>query len=157
MTTIAVCRRSGRMFADSNAIDGGGLKFKTCKIVKTCDGLLGTAGNVKATELLTDWLKTRGKDWAEIPTFGEDDEVEGIALTAEGILLYSACVFPVPVDEDYFAVGTGANMVMAVLRYQEMKKLPYNMMEAMQVACDVDTNSALPIQVAELKKKKRKK
>jgi len=157
MTTIAVCRRTGRMFADSKATDGGGLAFKTPKIVETVDGLLGTAGDLKATEVLTDWLKTHGEDWAEMPTFEEGDEVEGLSLTAEGILFYAKCVFPVTVDEDYFAVGTGADMVMAVLSYQRMKNLPYSMLEAMQVACDVDTNSGLPIQVAELKKKNRKK
>lgn len=159
MTTIAACRRTGRMFADSNCTDGGQLRFKSRKIVETRDGLLGTAGDLKYTEILTDWLKTGGKDWAEMPSFGDDDdeaECEGLALTAEGILFYSACVFPVSVEQDYFAIGTGADMVMTVLRYQEIKGLPYDMTEAMEVACDVDLNSGLPIQIVELKKKKKK-
>lgn len=155
MTTVAVCRRTNRMFADTRVVDSC-LTFKSSKIVPTKEGLLGSAGSAKSCEILGDWLKSRGKEWGEFPTFSDEEAVEGLELTEAGILFYQSSVFPMRVEQDYYAIGSGAPMVMAVLRYQEMHGLEYNMLDAMKVACEVDTGSGLPIDVVELKIKKKR-
>lgn len=152
MTTVVCCMSERKMYADSKSTTGT-WKFRTPKIEQIKEGLIAAAGELKLTERLINFLKNGG----EPPVFTEDEDVEAIALTPTGILFYTDCAFPVVVEEDVFAIGTGGSIVMGVLAHQRRLGMPRDILAAMEVALDVDDNSGPPIQVVELKKKKGKK
>lgn len=114
--------------------------------------LFGAAGESSATEI---FMRAYPR-LPRIPVEAKELEFNGLALTVKGkIVTYDDKMNPLEVEEDYYAIGTGAMAVMAVITAALKEGRTPDPVLAVEVACAVDVNSGLPVEVWELKKGKR--
>ncbi len=156
MTTVIGCRPLLTMVADSRISHGDG-KFKSSKkILKVGKYLAGCAGDyAPALTYLKTFANTAremdGKTTPNLPAF--EQEFELLVLSEFGLWIYGQDGTPIEVEEDFYSIGTGAGFAEASLRTQEMLLVPWNLPMALEIACDQDPNSALPMVELSLTKK----
>ena len=68
-----------------------------------------------------------------------DADVTILELRLDGIWIYESCIIPARIKNDFWAVGTGAGYAIAAMH---LGKSPA---EAVEIACQYDTSSNLPI------------
>lgn len=136
------------MVADSRITHGDGKFTSRKKIQKVGKYLAGVAGEYAPA--LT-YLKTfanaaremDGKTTPNLPAF--EQEFELLVLSEFGLWIYGQDGTPIEIEEDIYAIGTGAGFAGASLRTQEMLRLPWDLPMALEIACGQDVNSALPM------------
>lgn len=156
MTTVIACRPLLTMVADSRITHGDGKFTSRKKIQKVGRYLAGVAGEyAPALTYLKTFANTAremdGKTTPNLPAF--EQEFELLVLSEFGLWIYGQDGTPIEVEEDIYSIGTGAGYAEASLRTQEMLMIPWNLPMALEIACDQDANSALPM--VELKLTKR--
>lgn len=134
MTTVAADARTGVMVADSMVSDGD-VKTRMTKISRHGDLLVGVAGEVPDIEAWLKWF--RGGQRGAGPKL---TNFTALVLGPEG-LRHWHCTQEMPVECGYHAVGSGAKAALALLI------AGHTCQEAVEIACEVDASSSLPVQV----------
>lgn len=158
MTTVIACRSTLTMVADSRIAHGDGKFTSRKKIQRVGKYLAGVAGDYGPA--LT-YLKTfanaaremDGKSTPQLPPF--EQEFELMVLSESGLWLYSSDGSTIEIEDDYYHIGTGGSFAGAALMTQELMLQPCNLEMAMEVACEFDPNSALPLVSLSLTPRKR--
>ena len=140
MTTIAANRKE--MAGDSRCTDGD-TSFRTRKLWRFGDVIVGAAGNNAGIAKFRDWIKEGDPDM-EPPKFGKDDELQALVLTPAGIFSYGKDCMPDEILDDFYAVGTGAHAALAAMH------LGCSPTDAVAVACKVDNGTGEPVQTMRL-------
>lgn len=140
MTTIVCDRRS--MAADKRMSDSGIPNFKTTKIHRINGSLIGFCGNAEQALQFIEWRRTPGAK----PTFSEAC-FEALELTAGGDLIWwGAEMVAVNVEDDFFAIGSGAPYAMGALAAGVKLK------KAIQIAAQYDSATGAEVQTMTLGK-----
>jgi 20S proteasome alpha/beta subunit len=110
MTTVAY--RDGVMAADKNM---GGYKGQVTKVYRVGDCLVGCSGDNFATLLkVVDWMQ-EGAEEDSKPELG-DSSVHILLVDSNGeIFLYNNDLYPMPLEQDFFAVGSGMDYAMGAM------------------------------------------
>ena len=141
------------MASDSRGTIFDSYLFNSVKIQRVKGMVVGGAGDGENVNLLIEWARS-GFKGASKPTFRKkvadekDDDPEGILLILkeDGIyLLTNSDSEPEKITGDFYAVGSGHQAAMTALK---LKQTPE---QAIELACDVDKESGLPVQVLSLK------
>jgi hypothetical protein len=148
MTTIACDRTT--MVADSKVSIPGAQPYPADKIIRVGNRLLGACGH---NGDCTRWLQWAAKDFkGKEPKWVEskpEDAVLGIVLDKDGIYVWNfGDPEPERINLDQYAVGSGG---LAARVAMILGKTP---IESVELACTVDDNSDLPLQVLHLDPKK---
>jgi len=139
MTTIVANRRC--MAADQRVTDGSRI-FRTRKLRRIGEAVIGAAGTGPAIAKFLTWLEAGQQDTP--PKFAKDDELEAIVLTPAGLFVYdTACVCEEVLDE-FYAVGSGST---AALGAMHMGADP---VRAVEIAALVDNSTGGPIDMLRL-------
>ena len=144
MTTIATNRQA--MVADSKVTMGNGVSYPATKIVKCKDAIVGAAGASGDCSRFIEWASAgfKGKPKFETPQ-GDDDSIDALILTKEGIFFYcQEYSAPEKINAEFFAIGSGGKAARLAMI---LGKTPQ---EAVELTCQVDDNSGLPLQILEL-------
>lgn len=157
MTTVIACRPLLAIIADTN-VSHGEVNFKNRrKIRRAGKYLLGVAGDFShALRYASDFVeKARGMDGRTVPTLDAMDGVfELLVLSEHGMWLYGDDGTPIEVEEEWYAIGTGAVAAGASLMTQERTCTAYDLQMALEIACENDSGSRLPGVTLALKGKK---
>lgn len=145
MTTIACDRNS--MAADSlfSFDDAGTGAFPTRKLYRSGDSIYGEAGEGHTTRIIK-WLMA-GRPEKNRPGFTENERKDAyvIELSPEGIFIWDHELFPYPVKETTFAIGSGRKVALYCMRYLNMSPE-----QAVKEACKVDHHTREPVDVERL-------
>lgn len=82
--------------------------FKFYSKVFGCEVIAGTAGDCHQGDVFLDWLKTDDE-------LEELDECDALVSDGQSIYFFGGSKYPIPVLDDYMAVGTGAPYALAIL------------------------------------------
>lgn len=158
MTTVIACRSLKAMIADTN-VSHGELKFRsTKKIQRIGKYIVGVAGDYSHALRYVHAFAAAAKesDGRSAPVLGAmDGDFEFLVLSEHGLWIYGDDGTPIAVEDEFFAIGTGAAWASACLRTQELTCTAYDLQMAMEVACEFDSDSGLPAVTLTLGKKKR--
>lgn len=142
MTTIAACFSKRQIAADSMC-SGEAEHYLVEKLRAYKGTIFGAAG---------DWDQIL-KFYMALEKGGELDlecDIDVLELRDDGIYVYSSCVIPARIKNDFFAVGSGAGYAMGAMH---LGKTPA---EAVAIAALYDPGTRGPIDVMELPKKRTK-
>ena len=135
------------MVSDSKVTIGKGYSYPTTKIVKTKGMLVGAAGLSGDCSRLLEWANDefKAKSKAKFEATLEEDKVDALIVKDDGI--YYFCTdysFPEKINADFYGIGSGSKAARAAMI---MGATPE---QAVEVACQVDDFSGLPIQILTL-------
>jgi hypothetical protein len=147
MTTIA-CDRE-QMVSDSRVTTPGGPSYPAVKIIRVKDRIIGACGHNGDCTRFLEWAKKefKGTEPKWILPASDESAVEGIVLDKDGIYLWNSGD-PEPerlLNVEQFAVGSGGCAARVAMI------LGKSVTEAVELACRVDDNSGMPLQVLKLK------
>lgn len=164
MTTIVVDRKTRYMAADkltSFTAGGGGTKFVSGYKIRRFsheqygDVLVGAAGASDAGEAFMLWYAFRISDKYDLkdPERDKDyphtDDMQAVVLTNGGnVYWYGKIGYPIEIKDRFFGIGTGADFALGALHAGA------TIVEAVRIACKLDTNSGRGIQVEGFKNAK---
>lgn len=146
------------MVADSRISHGDGKFTSRKKIQKVGKYIAGVAGDYAPAlaHLKVFANLAREMDGKTIPTLpAADGEFELMVLSEHGLWIYGADGTPIEVEEEAYAIGTGGGYASACLRTQELLSNPCSLAMALEVACEFDNDSALPMVEFTLTRRKR--
>ena len=148
MTTIACNLES--MASDSKVDCGFGMSYRATKIVRVRKMLVGACGNGGDCTRLLEWaerdFKAPAPKWKE--KSGAEEAVWALVLRPEGLFFFSQeDPEPEKMEEPFFAIGSGGRAARVAML---LGKSPE---EAVELACQVDGQSGLPVQVLHLSEK----
>ena len=130
MTTIAA-RFSTREIAADSMVSGDDSFYLVEKLRVGKNSIFGACG---------DWDKCLKMFQAlESGELDSDIDVTVLELRNDGIWIYESTIIPARIKNDFWAIGTGANFAIAAMH---LGKSPA---EAVEIACQYDTSSHLPI------------
>lgn len=146
MTTIAANLET--MAADSKVMLDSGVSYRTIKITRVKKMIVGAAGDGGDCTRVLEWAERDFKDpkpkWASKAT--DDQAFWALILKPDGLyFLTQDDPHPEKMDEPHFAIGSGGKAARLAMN---LGKTPE---EAVALACQVDENSGLPVQVLSLK------
>lgn len=154
MTTIIVDRKLKLMAADKQATGDGGHILKHIKIRRVKhenqDVLIASAGDAEAAEAFELWYIDQEKSRKGEKVDGEhkdshyplNQNFHALALYEDGSLLwYGPKGYPMEVKERYFGIGSGSDFAIGALFAGA------NLRKAVQIACKLDANSGVGIQL----------
>lgn len=142
MTTIVV-RFSTKEIASDSMVSSDESFFSTKKLRQTKNGIMGGCGDLdKLLKMYTAIEKKKRLD--------EVIDVSVLELRYDGIWIYEGTHTPVKIDQDFYAIGTGAGYAMGALHCGRSVK------EACEIACMYDTSSRGPIEYMVLEEKRGK-
>jgi len=136
MTTIAVRFSTMEMAADS-LISGDGFSYNAQKFRKLRSSVIGAAGDWHHVLQFFDRLKKK-------KPLDNDCDICAIELRRDGIYVYESTIIPTKIQQDFYAIGTGAGYAIASMHYG---KSP---LEAVELASLYDPNTKGPIEVVKL-------
>lgn len=140
MTVIVADRKT--MSGDSMTVHGGTVVGSHRKVHAVRDMVVGYAGDLDSGLAFLDWSKrgmgSRGKprDLSE--------EFMGLVLDGSGLYVYTYLLVPMRIEEDFWAIGGGAQAAMGAMRMGATTK------RAVEIACAVAPDCALPVTVEKL-------
>lgn len=144
MTTIAW--RDRFMAADS-LTDTGGMRGTATKIHKVGDSIIGCAGTMMDCVSFVRWFADRRNplDFRTFHTDGSDaPDVTAIVIGPSGVEKWTEHLQPVPVEDKFLAIGSGAKAAMAAMHMGASAE------EAVRIASLVDICTNGKIQVVEV-------
>ena len=114
------------------------------KIFQVGDDIIGYAGDVEAGVAFIEWKKG-GEKPVEL-----DEDFEAIVLSKSGkITWYGPKLLPIVIKEKFTALGSGSHLAIGAMYRGASPE------EAVKIACKVDTGSCLPVNVFNIKGKKK--
>jgi 20S proteasome alpha/beta subunit len=149
VTTI-VCNRQG-MAADTRVTSCGPICHED-KIIRVGTSIFGMAGHASLTLVLLEWLRTaRNRDrlYKQI-TPEYRDEVCIIELNPGGIILWDGWGAGRRLNDSEYAIGSGSMTALGLLRKGA------SLRDSVAGAIGLDECSGAPIQVLELKPRKKR-
>lgn len=161
MTTIIACKPLLSMVGDSRISHGDGKFTSRKKIAKIGSKYLAGVAGAYAPALT--YLRkfsdeAREMDGKSVPRLTPiEGEFELMVMSEYGLWIYGEDGSSIEVEEDFYAVGTGAPYATACLRTQELTLTAYNLPMAMEVACEFDNDSGLPFVELTLKAARTRK
>lgn len=110
MTTIAY--RDGTLAGDTQV--SGEIKTYATKVFKLKNGSLAAgAGDFSSIHAFIEWLQ---RPKAERPDLTHDDDFEAIVVASDGgIEWYDQTLRPVPLEQPFYAIGSGAAVAMGAM------------------------------------------
>lgn len=143
MTTIAASFEDRLLVTDSSISDGDAV-WSAQKAEIYNGRIYATAGDAADTEKFMAWIKRarRGKR----PTV--DNEFQALALTPEGLFFFDAHLFPSRLIAP-LAIGSGGKAARGAMR------MGATLEKAVEIACEIDLNSRLPLQLYRLEEEKK--
>lgn len=140
MTTI-VCNRTG-MAADRRAT--GTHIMRVTKVFRVNGSLIGVSGNLEQALRFVEWRRTPEAK----PTFSEATNFAALELTPEGEIRYwGAEMVAVPIENEYFAVGSGSGYALGAMAMGASLK------DAIKVAARFDEATGSEVQTMSLRGK----
>ena len=147
MTTIAA--NLEMMVADSKCtLENAGISYPATKIVRAKDCIVGACGDNGDCSRFLEWAQG---GWKQKPKFthnvdDEDDAIIGLVLKRDGIYIFCPS-YPAPekIDAEFFAIGSGGTAARAAML------LGADPVKAVEISCQVDEYSGLPLQILKLK------
>lgn len=136
MTTIAV-RHSTLEMASDSLISGDGFSYNAQKFRKLRSSVIGAAGDWHHVLQFFDRLKKK-------KPLDADCDVCAIELRKDGIYVYEGTIIPTKIQQDFYAIGTGAGYAIACMHYGHSPK------DAVELAALYDPNTKGPIEVVTL-------
>ncbi len=88
--------------------------YGTCKVFVIGDSIVGVAGCAVSTNKWMAWY--RAGCAADGPSFTDDDAMSALVLNRRGLFLYEECTDPDKVDGGKYAIGTGGQVALALMR-----------------------------------------
>ncbi len=112
------------------------------------EALFGMSGAVAFSELLVEWLE-RGAPADRPPDLdsADDGACSVIVATRRGVTLFCNTHLGVPIGPTPWAVGSGANYALGAMAAGVKAR------RAVEIACTLDVNSGLGVDVLTLKRK----
>ncbi len=107
MTTVA-CNKE-LMASDSLACDND-IKTTAQKIFRVGHDIVGVAGEYQAGLLFVEWYHDRRKSKPDV-----GDGFEAFALTAKSIFKYESRLIPMPIEEEFAAIGSGGQLAIMAM------------------------------------------
>lgn len=158
MTTVIACRSLKTMIADTN-VSHGEVSFKSTKKIRRIGKYaVGVSGDYShALRYIEGFAeKAKGMDGRTVPQLDAmDGEFDVIVLSEHGLWLYGDDGTPLPIEDEFYAIGSGAGWAAACLRTQELTCTAYNLQMALEVACEFDNDSRLPAVEITLERKRK--
>lgn len=151
MTTIAVSRPLMLMAADGAMTVNGRKHISDPKMFRTAEYICGIAGASDAIAKFRQWL--REPKAGRLP----QGQWEAILLMRDGTINWYGPDDMLVIQEDYFAIGTGAHYAVSAMDAQNMLGLPADPRIAVRVACVRDGNSSEPVQTLRWKNARTQK
>lgn len=124
MTTIIAVRNVG-LYSDS--ICSYGINFSSPKLFTCKKWIMGGSGKAVTLELFAQWLSSNRKGSIKLKGLA------ALVMDKDRIYLYHGCTVPIEIQDDVYAVGTGAMAVMAAMA------MGANPQQALDVAAKLDT------------------
>ncbi len=119
------------MAADRMVCNGTCKIGERTKIFKINGHLAGFAGNHDTAAVLQNWVEHGAKE-EEWP-FDENDQAAVMLVTPDGrILVYERYPFPVLMENDFYAIGSGSPYALAAMH------LGCSAEQAVKTACELD-------------------
>lgn len=149
MTTIAA--NAEVMVADSKVTVGQGTSYRATKIVRVKRMIVGACGHGGDCSRFLDWAQRDFKAPAPKWKCEPDDEESVFALILKPDGLYAFVQTdpePEKMNEEFFAIGSGGKAARAAML------MGADPVKAVEIACTVDDNSGLPLQILHLNEKK---
>jgi hypothetical protein len=145
------------MAADSRVSAEGAPFYHADKIFRIGDSLFGTAGDGMMGLLMIDWLRGTRKNRLSLYKLWDDYERSAfwiLELNHSGLYLWDGWATPEKLNDDRYAVGSGAMSAIAAL------DTGVSLEDSVKRACGYDQYSGPPVQVEylippELKRKRR--
>lgn len=141
MTTIVISRKHACMASDSR-MTGYHAYVSSRKIERIGESLYGGCGDAEAIEVFFEWARG-GKIKKNKPKWGDDNvpEFEVVELSPTGLFIWSTRFVPIPVDADFWAVGSGGMAAMGALHCGKTPE------EAVEIAklCDEYSGGAVVV------------
>lgn len=138
MTTIAGCSSVGLIASDSRVADGD-QSWSETKVRRHNGALYGAAGESADCDAFFEYASRGCK--GRRPKVSEN--FSGLALTTKGLFLYDCHLRPMRMKKQ-FAIGSGAKAARAAMLCGKSVR------EAVEIACEVDADSSLPVEVFQL-------
>lgn len=137
MTTVACNRRE--MAADSLAVSSN-RKFRTRKLYRVRSALLAVAGLMDNALMFVHWYDLG----ANLDNRPHGFDGSALVLGDNGIFRYEGNCYPIPVIDEFAAIGSGGDIALAAMR---LGKSPA---EAVALACEIDLHTGPPVVVETL-------
>jgi ATP-dependent protease HslVU (ClpYQ) peptidase subunit len=150
LTTIAA--NAEQMVADSKVTVGQGTSYRAMKIVRVRKMIVGACGHGGDCSRFLDWaqrdFKAPAPKWKCDPD--DDESVLALILKSDGLYAYTQTdPEPEKMNEDFFAIGSGGKAARAAML------MGADPVKAVELSCQVDDNSGLPLQILYLDEKKK--
>lgn len=143
MTTIAADPGLGLMVSDSQIADGD-QKWSVQKIELIDGTLYATCGDAVDGEKFFEWVR-RGRKGRR-PKL-DVDEFNALALNENGLFWFDHKLHPMQMHKP-FAIGSGGKACRAAMIAGAQIE------RAVEIACEVDAGSSMPLQIYDLKGKR---
>lgn len=142
MTTIAADLDAGCMAADGRAGGDDTPAFTTQKIFQAEGWLLGVAGSLTDALKCVKWIQA-GCPEKSLPDIDKNEQAmfNVLMMSREGLFLMDNDLIPIQIKERKFAIGSGANIALAMLLNNHT---PH---EAVQQAAVLDRNTGEPFDI----------
>ncbi len=138
MTIIAY--RDGVMAADTCVTDS----FITngMKLHKKSGHIIGFCGDVAQALVFVDWFFNQKKN--RKPDLASETGWEALVLNKDGVTTWDRSLRPIPMEDHFYAIGSGANLAMGAMEHGASAK------KAVEIACKRDPYCRLPVTVLKL-------
>jgi ATP-dependent protease HslVU (ClpYQ) peptidase subunit len=138
MTIIAY--RDGVMAADTCVTDS----FITngMKLHKKSGHIIGFCGDVAQALVFVDWFFNQKKN--RKPDLASETGWEALVLNKDGVTTWDRSLRPIPMDDHFYAIGSGATLAMGAMEHGASAK------KAVEIACKRDPYCRLPVTVMRL-------
>ncbi len=138
MTIIAY--RDGVLAADSCVTDG--FVTRGMKLHRKSGHIIGFCGDVAQALVFVDWFFNQKKN--RRPDLASEAGWEAIVLNKDGATTWDRSLRPIPIDDQFYAIGSGASLAMGAMEYGASAA------EAVAIACKRDPYCRDPVVVYEL-------
>lgn len=145
MTTIVASKKHRQMAADRKATDtGASMRYSARKLRVIGQSIVGCAGDSSTIAQFLRWLEAGGKH-DEKPRFSKDGTLVALVLNEKGLFIFDTDCEPDEIEQDFYAIGTGAQAGMAAMHLGADPK------KAVQIAARVDVMTEGPFDVLTLR------
>lgn len=132
-----------KLAADKRCVSGGGIARTVTKIERYGDALLAMTGNWDVAAEIREWWK-RGACPDTFPSKARDDAATLIVITKGCIQTYASGPYPMPIEEERCAFGSGRDYAEAAMFCGKSAK------EAVEIACRFQSDCGNGIDVLTL-------
>lgn len=145
MTTIVASKKHRQMAADRKATDASAsMRYSTRKLRVVGSSIVGCGGDSTSIAVFIRWLEAGGKH-DDKPKLAKDAQLSALVLNANGLFIFDHDCEPDQIEQDFYAIGTGAQAGMAAMYLGADPK------KAVQIAARVDVMTEGPFDVLTLR------